>query len=70
MSEFFKEASGRLSSMRLMFIVGVIVVFAMWICSVLWSFTLPDIPPGVIALLGLLIGGKVGQRYAEKREAQ
>lgn len=66
MSEFFKDKSGRLSSMRLAFIAVVAIVLVVWVVAFFTGMTIPDIPAGVYAVLGLLSAAKMGQSYAEK----
>ena len=66
MIDFVREPrQGKLSAIRLVFIVWALVVLAVWAIQSLRGDGLADIPTPVITILGMLLGGKVVQRFAE-----
>jgi len=64
--EFLQESNGTLSSNRLLFIIWILGVLSVWIVLCLKSGTLLEIPDSVTAITGIIITGKVTQKFAEK----
>ena len=71
LTQFMKEDNGNFSSSRLGFLLWVIGVLAVWVIDSLKcpSCTLATIPDSVITIVGILMGGKVVQKFGENREA-
>jgi len=66
LTDFVREPrAGKLSAIRLVFIVWALVVLVVWAIQSLRGDGLADIPAPVITVLGMLLGGKVVQRFAE-----
>jgi hypothetical protein len=64
--EFFQEDNGGFSATRLAFLLWVIGVLVVWIIESLSSKTLEHIDPTVTTILGILMTGKVVQKFGEK----
>jgi hypothetical protein len=65
--EFLEDVTGKLSAMRLAALLWIVGVLIVWIIA---SLKGPDpkletIPDSVITLIGILITGKVVQRFGE-----
>lgn len=70
MAKVFQDDSGNTSSMRIVWAVCVLTVMGVWayICistDKLWSFQIGD-----ATLMAFLFGGKIGQKYLEKRNGE
>lgn len=66
MNELLNDNSGGLSTTRVVTVGGMSIVFAIFIASAFGWATFPVIPESVLWLVGLLISGKVVQRFGEK----
>lgn len=64
--EFLQEASGCLSCTRLGFLVWVIGTLVVWAVCSFKTGTLLEIPSSVQVILGILMSGKVIQKFGEK----
>lgn len=62
---FFQDADGNLSSIRLAFLLWAAGVLVVWIIMSLKGTKLADIPPEVLTVLGILMTGKVVQKFSE-----
>jgi len=60
------KKTGQFSATRLAFLLWVIGVFAVWAYASVRAVELQAVPESVVAILGLLTGGKVVQRYGER----
>lgn len=60
-----EDNSGGVSSMRLAMLLWLLAIGVTWTVLAFRTSQLPDIPPGVLALTGMLVGGKVVQRFGE-----
>ena len=69
-SELIKEKSGKLSSLRLVFMIWALGVLAAWGYVSHQSKQLAAIPESIIAILGLMLTGKVTQRAIESKDNQ
>jgi hypothetical protein len=69
LAQFMKEDNGNFSSSRLGFLLWVIGVLAVWVIDSLKcpSCTLATIPESVITIVGILMGGKVVQKFGENK---
>lgn len=67
--QFLQEDNGNFSSTRLAFLLWVIGVLVVWIFISIKSSTLQSINESVLILLGILMTGKVSQKFAEKAGA-
>lgn len=66
LSEFFQEANGTLSATRLAFLAWVFVVLTIWGIDSFRSQKMENIPESVQVLIGVLMTGKVAQKFGEK----
>ncbi len=64
--EFFQEDNGGLSATRLAFLLWVAGVLTVWIISSLTNGKLQPIDSSVTTILGILMAGKVVQKFGEK----
>lgn len=69
MLEFLQENNGGFSATRLGFLLWVIGVLVVWIMNSLKSGTLAPIDSSVTAVIGILMTGKVVQKFGEKDDA-
>ena len=67
--EFLEEDNGALSSTRLALMLWVVGVLAAWIVVSLQTRTLAPLDSSVSAILGILMTGKVVQKFGEKPPA-
>ena len=65
--EFFQEADGGNSSMRLVFVLWNAAVIVGWLSASLKSGALAEIPEGVLILSGISFGGKALQKAQERK---
>ena len=70
LSSFLEDNTGGFSSTRLAFLLWTIGVLATWIYASLSSTNcgLQKIDPSVVTILGILMGGKVSQRFFENKQ--
>ena len=61
-----EDNAGGLSSIRVLMLCWCVAVMVTWCVVALSTRTMPDIPPGVITFTGMVLGGKVIQRFAEQ----
>lgn len=64
--EFFQEDNGHLSSTRLAFLFWTIGVLVVWSISSLRGTGLAELPESIEIIIGLLMSGKVVQKFGEK----
>lgn len=60
------DGSDGISTMRVLLTLWTLGVMAAWLMAALGTHTIPDIPSGVLTLTGMLVGGKVIQRFGEE----
>lgn len=65
LSDFVRDEGGRLSSMRLLFLIWGLGTFAVWAYLSLKTLALVALPLSVTSFIISLIGGKVLQSYTE-----
>jgi|GEM_PF-2566348 len=63
---FLQDDNGNLSSMRLAFLLWVVGVLAIWGVASLKAGELKIIPDSVTTIIGVLMGGKVMQKFGEQ----
>jgi hypothetical protein len=63
-----EDNAGGLSSMRAAMLAWLAALGATWVFVAIATRSLPDIPAGVLTFTGMLVGGKVVQRFGEKPE--
>lgn len=68
-SSFLEDNSGGLSATRLAFLLWAIGVLGVWIYSSIKNNNLADINSQVVTVLGILMTGKVAQRFGEKPDS-
>lgn len=61
-----QDNSGGLSSTRLSMLLWVVGVFVVWAAISVTNKALQDLPDSVLVLFGILITGKVTQRFGER----
>ena len=64
-SEFFKDGTGMLSSMRLIFIIWSLGVFLVWVGFCIFKKSIVGIDNSIIEIFGVLTTGKISQSYTE-----
>lgn len=64
--EFLQEENGGFSSTRLAFLLWAVGVLIIWIINSAKSGILQPIDGSVITIMGILMGGKVVQKFGEK----
>jgi hypothetical protein len=65
MSEFLEDAEGGFSATRLGFLAWLFGVLVAWVAASVSHRALQPIPESVAAILGILMTGKVVQRFGE-----
>ena len=63
-----QDNGGGISSQRVLLLVWCAVLIVVWCVVAIKTKTIPDIPAGVLTLSGIIIGGKVLQRFGEQPE--
>jgi|TARA_R110000824_G_scaffold20545_15_gene77438 hypothetical protein len=66
LSDLLKEDSGKLSSTRLAFMAWSLIVLATWAIVSYQSGELIKLDNSIVSILGVLMSGKVVQRFGEK----
>lgn len=66
--EFVSESNGKLSSGRLIVVTWSLGVFAVWGYASYVLGSLATIPESVIVMFGTAIGGKVVQKFGERKD--
>jgi hypothetical protein len=66
LAEFFQEANGDFSSIRLLSIVWVLGIFTVWAYVTIRTRTCLTISPEILAFASSLVLYKVGQKFGEK----
>lgn len=69
LGEFFEGPSGQKSSARLLSVLSVVIVLAVWAFVSLRAMSLQNIPEMVVFFVLGINGAKVAQRWAEKPTA-
>ncbi|MEN9848074.1 MAG: hypothetical protein RL368_814 [Pseudomonadota bacterium] len=67
---FLQDDNGNLSSMRLAFLLWVVGVLAIWGVASLKAGELKIIPDSVTTIVGVLMGGKVMQKFGEQSSSK
>ena len=67
---FTDKGTGEFSAIRLVLILWVVVVLAVWTIVSLRTSSLQTIPESVLGILGMAFGGKVIQRFGERGPRQ
>lgn len=68
--EFFHEADASLSATRLALLLWIFGVLGVWMFTSLKAGHLEDIPESVSTIIGVLMTGKVVQKFGEKPAVQ
>lgn len=63
--EFLQDDNGGFSATRLAFLLWVLGLLTIWLIASAKAGSLQAIPESVITLLGILMGGKVVQKFGE-----
>lgn len=64
-STFLEDNNGGFSATRLAFLLWVVGLLVIWLLAFFKTGAMPEIPTSVLTLLGILMGGKVVQRFGE-----
>ena len=68
LAEFFQEDNGSFSATRLAFLAWIFGVLIGWgIDTAQHNYKMADIPPSVQVLIGVLMTGKVAQKFREEQ---
>lgn len=67
---FLKDSKGDSSSTRLVMVCWAFGILIVWAGFCVYEKKLLDIPIGVGAVLGYIMGGKVFQSFAEAKESK
>lgn len=67
LAEFLEDGDGSLSSTRLAFLLWAIGVLVVWIIASVEKKTLQPIDSSVTTVLGILMTGKVVQKFGEAK---
>ncbi|MEX0272311.1 hypothetical protein AB3R30_24660 [Leptolyngbyaceae cyanobacterium UHCC 1019] len=69
-AEFLQDPNGEFSSTRLAFLAWIFAVLVGWgVDTVKHDYKLAEIPESVQVLVGVLMTGKVAQRFGEKPDS-
>jgi hypothetical protein len=66
LKSILEDNAGGLSSIRLLMIAWALAVMVTWCVVAISTKTIPDIPTGVLTFTGMIVGGKVAQRFGEQ----
>lgn len=66
--QIFQDENGRISSARVLMIVGAGLILSVWSFLSIKNGIMIDIPLGVQTIFGILILGKVTQKFMEKND--
>ncbi len=64
--EFLQEDSGGFSASRLAFLIWIAGVLVVWLITSIKSSSLQEIPDSISTVIGILMTGKVVQKFGEK----
>lgn len=64
--EFLQEDNGGFSSSRLAFLLWIAGVLIAWIIASIKGGSLQEIPDSVVTVIGILMTGKIVQKFGEK----
>lgn len=64
--EFLQEDSGGFSASRLAFLLWIAGVLVVWLITSIKSSSLLEIPDSISTVIGILMTGKVVQKFGEK----
>ncbi len=67
LQQFLQEDNGRFSATRLAFLFWSIGVLVVWITISLYQHTLSDLPQSIYLIIGMLMSGKVIQKFGESK---
>ncbi len=70
LAEFLQEKNGNFSSTRLAFLMWVLGTLIVWIIVSLQNSQLAPVPESIIIIFGILMTGKVTQKFGEKDKGQ
>ena len=68
LKQFVKEDNGKFSATRLSFVAWSLVILVMWAFVSFQRQELVVIDNSIVSILGVLMSGKVVQRFGEKNE--
>ncbi len=65
LKQFFEDTDGKFSATRLVLITWAIGTFVIWSYISIQTATLADLPNSVVQILGIVLTGKVIQKFGE-----
>jgi hypothetical protein len=65
LAEFFQEGNGAMSMTRLVLFISIVIVLGVWAYVSIRAGEMKDVPLGVVTLVGLSYGVKLGQKFGE-----
>jgi len=63
-----EETPGEPSALRVVVVVGMLAIIALWSAACVWHRSLVEIPGTVLGFAGTLLTAKFAQKFAEHRE--
>ena len=67
--QMFDDPDGKLSSIRVLTFMVVLIVMLVWAYISMKAGAMVMIDPGLIGVIGTLVGGKTVQSFAENRKS-
>lgn len=64
--EFLQEDNGGFSASRLAFLLWICGALIAWLVTSITSYSLQEIPDSVVMIIGILMTGKVTQKFGEE----
>jgi len=64
-ASFLQDDKGNNSSTRLGTLLWLVGILVAWLYTVFTTGTITDLPPGILATLGMLLTAKVAQKHVE-----
>lgn len=65
-TKIWEENPGEVSSIRVTMLVGMGIIFAVFVAAAFGAAEFPEIPQSVLVLIGILCGAKTIQRPLER----
>ena len=63
-----EETPGEPSALRVVVVVGMLAIVALWSAACVWHRSLVEIPGTVLGFAGTLLTAKFAQKFAEHKE--
>lgn len=66
LASMVEDQAGGISSMRVLLVLWILCLTTVWVVMAFKSWSIPDIPNGVLGLTGTFLATKAFQRMGEK----